>query len=245
MEIRRIPAIKSRIVDIVNGKYFSAEKDKMKAAFVVTSFGQKISRINLIATVIDKFVAEDGNYCSLTLDDGTSLIKAKAFKEDVNFLKDFVLGDMILVIGKLREYNGEVYIGAEATRKILDANFEVLRRFEILQEIKKRKAVVEEIKNLANQTSEEELEEYAKKKHGIEKEALQFIRESSVAEKIEDYKPNILEVISRLDEGEGVEINKIFEVANLPELVVENTLNELLANGSLYEPTVGVLKIIK
>lgn len=240
-----MPAVKTRIVDIVNGKYFSAEKEKMKAAFVVTSFGQKISRVNLIATVIDKFVAEDGNYCSLTLDDGTSLIKSKSFKEDVKVLKDYELGDLILLIGKLREYNGEVYINAEATRKVMDANFEILRRFEILQELKKKKKIVEEIKNLTNQTSEEELIEYAKKKYGIDENVLQNIRESSPIQKVEDYKPALLEVISKLDDGNGVEINKIFEVANLPESVVENTLNELLANGSLYEPTVGVLKIIK
>lgn len=240
-----MPAIKTRIVDIVNGKYFSPEKEKMKAAYVITAFGQKISRLNLIATVIDKFVSEDGNYSSLTLDDGTSLIKANAFKEDAKIVKDFELGDLILIIGKLREYNGEVYINAEASRKILDANFEVLRRFEILQELKKRKRMADELKVLANQTSEEELKEYAQKKYGIDEDVLQFIRETSVTEKVEDYKPNILEVISRLDAGNGVEINKIFEVANLPESVVENTLNELLANGSLYEPTVGILKIIK
>ncbi len=245
MEIRRSPAIKTRIVDIVNGKYFSADKEKMKAAFVVTQFGQKISRLNLIATVIDKFVAEDGNYCSLTLDDGTSLIKAKSFKEEARMLKDFELGDLVLLIGKLREYNGEIYINAEATRKILDANFEVLRRFEILHELRKRKNMVEELRNLTEQTSEEELRDYAKRKYGIEGEALQFIKETPANEKTEDYKPALLEVISSLDEGRGVEINKIFQVANLPETVVENTLNELLANGSLYEPTVGILKIIK
>ena len=245
MEIKRMPAIKTRIVDIVNGKYFSSEKEKMKAAFVITSFGQKISRLNLIATVIDKFVAEDGNYCSLTLDDGTSLIKTKAFKEDTMILKDYELGDLIMLIGKLREYNGEVYINAEATRKVLDVNFEILRRFEILQELKKKKKMVDEIKNLANQTSDEELIEYAKKKYGIDEIILQVIRESSVIEKVEDYKPALLEVINRLDEGNGVEINKIFEVANLPETVVEHALNELLSNGSLYEPTVGILKIIK
>lgn len=245
MEIRRIPAIKTRIVDIVNGKFFSADKEKMKAAFVISSFAQKISRVNMIATVIDKFIAEDGNYCSLTLDDGTSLIKTKSFKDEVKILKDFELGDLMLVIGKLREYNGEIYVGAEATRKILDANFEILRRFEILHELKKRKIIVEELKNLVNQTSEEELREYAKKRYGIDEEILQFIKEHETVEKIEDYKPALLEVISRLDEGNGVEINKIFEVANLPESVVENTLNELLATGNLYEPTVGVLKIIK
>jgi len=240
-----MPAIKTRIVDIVSGKYFSSEKEKMKAAFVITPFGQKISRLNLIATVIDKFVAEDGNYCSLTLDDGTSLIKAKSFKDDVKILKDFELGDMMLVIGKIREYNGEIYVNAEATRKILDANFEILRKFEILQELRKRKQMADEIKSLANQTSEEELKEYAKKKYAMDDEVVQFIRESSATEKVEDYKPSLLEVISKLDEGSGVEINKIFEVANLPESVVENALNELLANGTLYEPTVGILKIIK
>ena len=57
-----------------------------------------------------------------------------------------------------------------------------------------------------------------------------------------DHKPKILEVIQKLDEGEGVEISKLILFLNLPENFIEAALNELLATGALYEPIVGRLK---
>ncbi|MCD6221588.1 hypothetical protein J7K25_05475, partial [bacterium] len=94
--------------------------------------------------VIDKFVSEDGNYATLTLDDTTDTISCKIFMNsnfsdnisrqnliDLETLENIEKGDLIDVIGKIREYNEERYIQPEIIVKIEDPNFEVLRKLEI------------------------------------------------------------------------------------------------------------------
>lgn len=49
-------------------------------------------------------------------------------------------------------------------------------------------------------------------------------------------------MIEKLDDGNGVEIGKLFEISNLPENIIENAINGLLNSGVLYEPRAGVLK---
>jgi RPA family protein len=244
MDKKRQPAKKVRIFDVVNGKYFAGSKEELKPSYIITSIGQKISRVNLIATVIDKFVSEDQNYAAIRIDDGTEVIRAKAFKESVKLLEGIELGDLVTVIGKLKEYNGEVYVNAEIVKKITDANFETLRKLEILNEIAEQKKAVDEIKSLLDSMSEEELKEYAKDKFGMDEETLNVVRDSLRVKKEIDYKPKILDLIKKLDEGNGVEIVKIFELSSLPENVIESAINELLAKGLLFEPKPAVLKVV-
>ena len=236
--VERSPAKKVRISDLINGKYFYGSKEEMKPSYVITPYGGKVSRVNLIGTVIDKFVNEDGNYSSVTVDDGTEAIRVKSF-EGLPFEK-FELGDSVRVIGKLKEYNGELYISHELVEKVKDVNFEVLSRIEILNGLIKQKKIVDDVKSLSNQLDEVELKSYARDTYSIDEEILSVIIESKKKEI--DYKPAVLEVIQKLDEGKGVEIKKLFEVLNLPENVVERTLDELINDGSLYEPQIGFLK---
>lgn len=240
-EIKRLNAKKVRIADAVNGTFFPGSKEEMKAGYVITRFGQKVSRVNLIGSVVDKFMSEDGNYCSVTIDDGTESIRVKAFKEDVEILKNAEPGKIILVTGKLKSYNNEVYVNAEIAREV-EQNYENFRRLEILKEMIGQKKIVSEIRNLIEQASEEEAAEYAKNKFGIDEESLKVIKENLNITKEVDYKPKILELISSLDQGNGVEIGKILELSNLPEAVIENGINELLGSGMLYEPRAGILR---
>jgi len=236
--VERSPAKKVRASDLFNGKYFYGSKEEMKPSYVITPFGEKVSRVNLLGTVIDKFVNEDGNYSSVTVDDGTEAIRVKSF-EGLPFEK-FELGDSVRVIGKLKEYNGELYISHEIIEKVKDVNFEVLSMIEILSRLIKQKKIVDDVKSLSNQLDEVELKSYARDTYSIDEETLSVIIESKKKEI--DYKPVVLEVIQKLDEGKGVEIKKLFEMLNLPDSVVERTLDELINDGSLYEPTVGFLK---
>ena len=244
MEKKRQPAKKVRIFDIVNGKYFPGSKEELKPSYVTTALGQKISRVNLIVTVIDKFLSEDQNYATIRIDDGTETIRVKTFKEDVKLLEGIELGDLVTVIGKLKEYNGEIYVNGEIVKKITDANFESLRKLEILNEVVELKKAVDEIKDLLDKMSEEELKEYVKDKFGMDEETLNVVRDNLRIKKEIDYKPKILELIKTLDEGSGVEIAKIFELSNLPENVIESAINELLAKGMLFEPKPAVLKVV-
>lgn len=236
--VERSPAKKVRISDLLNGKYFYGSKEEMKPSYVITPFGEKISRVNLIGTVIDKYVSEDGNYSSVTIDDGTEAIRIKSF-EGFPF-ENFDLGDMVRIIGKLKEYNTELYISHEIIEKIKDVNFEVLSKIEILRLLMKQKKIVDDIKSLSNQMDETELKSYAKHTYSIDEDTLSVIIESKKKEI--DYKPAILEVIEKLEEGKGVAIRKLFEVLNLPENVIERTLDELITEGSVYEPSIGFLK---
>jgi RPA family protein len=71
--------------------------------------GERISRVRVLATVIDKFLSEDGNYGTITLDDSTDTIRAKAF-QDLRIIEPIEKGDVVEVVGKIREYNEERYI---------------------------------------------------------------------------------------------------------------------------------------
>ncbi len=239
---KRLPAKKVRICDIVNGKFYFGEKEGMKPSYLITPFGQKISRVNLVATVIDKFLSEDENYSTITIDDGTETIRVKTFREKVDLLKEIEIGDMVIVIGKIKEYNGEVYINGEIVRKVENKNLEILRKLEILNELVEQKKILEEIKKLQGKINSEELEEYVKKKFGIDRESLRVIQENLKVSQEIDYKPKILKLIEDLDEGEGVEISKILQLSDLPENVIDNAINELLASGTLYEPRPGIFK---
>lgn len=239
---KRVPAKKARISDMVTGKYFAGSKEELKPSYIITSMGQKISRVNLIATVIDKFMSEDGTYISLTVDDGTDAIRVKAFKENVNILSNFELGELINAIGKLKEYNGEIYINAEIAKRIEDPNYENLRNMEILKELIEQKKIIGEIRGLVDQLSYEELREYAKNKFDLDEECLQNIIENLKVVKEIDYKPKVLEVIDALDKGDGVEISQLLQISDLPQDLIEKTIDEMLGAGMLFEPVVGKLK---
>jgi RPA family protein len=232
----RQPAKKVRISDVVDGKFFYGNRDGMKPSYIITSIGMKVSRVNLVGVVIDKFVSEDGNYAFLTIEDGTESIRAKVFKEKVDLIDGIEKGDTVLVIGKVKEYNGEKYINLEFVRKV-DVNYEILRKLELAKELENWINFTERVRNDLKEMSEEEV----KKKYELDDDMLQAIRGSKLEP---DYKQKLLDIISKLDEGDGVEISKLFEVVSLPESTVEKILDELISEGSLYQPTPSKLKKI-
>ena len=244
MENRRLPAKKIRIFDVVNGRFFPGSKEEKRSGYVITPVGEKVSRVNLIGSVLNSFVNDDQNYSTLTLDDGTETIQVRAFKEEVEKLIKHEIGDLVLAIGKVREYSGEIYVGVESVRKIEDMNMETLRKLELLNELIEKKKTVDEIKSMFEKMSREELLESVLQKFGYDEETLDVILENLNVEKEVDYKPQILEVINSLDEGEGVEVRKLFQMTNLSENILENALDQMLANGTLFEPSPGIIKRI-
>ena len=240
MTIARIPAKKARIKDLVNGKFFFGSREDMTPSYVITPFAEKIARVNIIGTITGKFVGEEGKYSSITIDDGTGTIRAKSFK-GLPFER-FNVGDNVRIIGRLKEYNGELYITHEIVENIEDINTELLARAEILSTLLNQKKIVDDIKKMSEQVEYPELLNYAKDVRSIDEETLSVIIESKSKET--DYRPIVLEIIKKLDEGKGVGIKRLFEVVDLPANVIEKTLNSLINEGSLYEPQVGFLRAV-
>ncbi len=233
-----MPAKKVRVSDIAAGKYFHGSREEMKAGYVITPYGGKVSRVNLVGTVIEKFVSDEGTLSSITIDDGTGAIRIKSFEGG---FENIQIGDIARTVGKLREYNGELYVGLEIVRKE-SINLEILSRLEALADAVRQKKIVDDIRAMSKQVVDEELVNYAKGTYSMDEETLSVILEAKKKEV--DYKPQVLEIIEKLDEGKGVEIAKLFQSIELPDNVLEKTLDELINDGSVYEPQPGFLRKI-
>jgi RPA family protein len=132
MQERQV-ARKLYIKTINSGKFVQIDRKLEEDRFIpnyIEINGEKISRVRVLATVIDKFVSESGDYAALTLDDTTDTIRCKIFG-DLEIIENIEKGDLVDVIGKVREYNEEIYIQPEIIVKITDPNLEVLRKLEI------------------------------------------------------------------------------------------------------------------
>lgn len=126
-QFKRYVAYKFHIGALLSGKP-EMEGEKLK---YLTCGEKQVSRVNLIANVVDKYIQEgEKKFGSLTLDDGTGQIKMKLFGDDVDKLQVFEQGDTILTIGLLRHWNNEIYITPEILKK-KELNFLLARKLEI------------------------------------------------------------------------------------------------------------------
>ena len=132
--MERMTARKTNIADITNGRW--VKNEGLEPSFVVSQAGEQISRARVMGTVVSKFVSEDENFASITIDDSTDTIRAKTFKT-VKPLDVIQIGDIVDLIGKVREYNAEIYLMPEIVRKVLDPNLELLRRLELVAKARK------------------------------------------------------------------------------------------------------------
>jgi len=130
-EVARLTAYKVWLSDIKEKEF----KQEQGLPDYLEISGKKISRANIIASVIDKFDSE--KFSSLTLDDGSAQLMLKAFGDSIPKLKNISTGDIILTISRLRNYNNETYLLPEVIKKV-DSKYALLRRLELIIEYGKR-----------------------------------------------------------------------------------------------------------
>jgi len=126
-EVRQI-AYRLSIGDLNSGQ-LSLDNERFNFLEVA---GKKIARINLIASVIDKFSSDDPEkqYINLTIDDGSGQIRIKAFSDSTKMLSEIQMGDTICVIGWLRWFNNEIYILPEIVNQV-DHKWALVRKMEL------------------------------------------------------------------------------------------------------------------
>ncbi|NCO97508.1 MAG: hypothetical protein COY38_00205 [Candidatus Aenigmarchaeota archaeon CG_4_10_14_0_8_um_filter_37_24] len=243
METLRQTTKLTRISDITDSKFI--RKEGMEPSYVLTKFGEKISRAKIVGTVVEKFMSEDGNYSSVTIDDDTDGIRVKAFKEDADFFEKVNVGENVFLIGKVREYNGENYIIPEIIRKASN-NYEAYHKLKVLKELVQKKKIYERVqKNKDKFADFEELKKFMIKKYGYaEKEIDGMIETLGEKEKKKehDHKPMLMELIEKLDKGKGIEIKRLLEESKIDENSFKEAVGELLSDGIWYEPKPGVVK---
>jgi len=123
-DYKRNIAIKLRIIDIISSEY--KKDNENNTSFITLNDGRNISRVNIIGTIINISEEEQAHF---TIDDGTGEIKIIPFNE-VEKIKDLNIGEIVLIIGKIREF-GEIYITPEIIKKINNKKWVELRKLEL------------------------------------------------------------------------------------------------------------------
>lgn len=230
--------------ELNSGKYF--QREGFEPNFLLTPKGRKLSRARLVATVVDTFINDDETYGSITLDDGKDTTQVKFFNE-LDRMSEFETGDIVEVVGKVREYQGQVYLDAEVLK---EAGLEK----ELLHQLRYKKTMEEwsQVRETVRQ-----LEDSGKDQEDIEKEMAGQLDEDEVdallqsfgedfgstgAPDIENLERDVLDAVEKLDEGEGADYSDIVEEIDEPEDKLEDTINSLLSDGTCYEPKPGKIK---
>ena len=228
-----------------SGKYF--QREGFEPNFLLLPSGKRISRGRVVATVVDRYQNDDGTYGALTLDDGTDTAQAKFFSE-LGLMEGHEVGDEVEIIGKVREYQGEIYIGAELVNNV-EPEKELLHSLRLAKTREQWDKIRETV---------EQLKESGKNREEIEKEMAGTLNENEVdallqsfnekfdeektEEDMENLEKDVLEAVKELDDGDGADYSDIIEEVEGSEEQLEDTINSLLSEGTCYEPQPGRIK---
>lgn len=217
--ITRNTAYKVWIADLISGKY-SKGLEQFDSGYVEVK-GRKISRVNLIGGIIDK--TPGNNYTALSLDDGSGVINLKAWNESVNIFLNVNIGDLVLVIGKVKEYNNYIHVNPEIIKVLDNPLWFKVRKLELI----KMFGEPQRIENLIGE------------KNIIEEDRMKIIEE-----KVEETntREKILSLIESLDTGEGANFDDVIKSSKLGE-EARSIISDLVKEGEIFELNIGKLRI--
>ena len=208
---KRQTAYKIRVKDILDSRYIKTEGFEPNYLEVDS---QEISRVNIIGVVVEK--SSQYNQGILTMEDGTGKVSARVFEDNVP-LGSIAIGDIVLIIGRPREFSSEKYILIETIRKI-DPGWAKVRRLELKGGIVDNKASPKGNDISSNNGSS----------------AGDVVASSSTNE--------IVRLIKELDKGEGVSVDDI-PSKNLKG--IDKIIDMLLKEGDIFEIKPGRLKVLE
>ena len=226
--INRNTAYKIWIASLINGNYIKGQ-EQFESGYIEFN-SEKISRVNLVGGVIDKNSAE--KYVSVNLDDGSGIISLRAWNENMDLFLDVNIGDLILVIGKLKEYNNRIYVTPEIVRKLDNPLWLKVRKLELVRsygDVKRVESMgVVEGQEFSSPVNEDDMT-------------------TVVEEKMEDSSGNfrsvLLGLIESLDSGNGADVNEVLKKSGLGENG-RDTVQDLIKSGEIFELGMGKLRIM-
>lgn len=207
----RDTALKVRIKDITNGELKKGKSEW--ESYLLTPLNEEAGRVRVLATIVSKFKSDDGKYGVLTLDDATATITSRAFDEGVQLIDSTREGDIVDVIGRVREYEDEKYINVESISKIADPNWELVRKLELAMKLKRRGGGTEAQRELAEEEASGE-----------------------------NPRSIVIDIIEEMDEGDGVKYVQLMDETGLDDKKLEEIITELMEEGEIYEPKIGKFK---
>lgn len=236
-EVKRQTAYKCSVKMILDGNYI--QKPGWDPNYIQIN-GLHISRINILAVAVGK----EGN--SLTIDDGTGQVRVVFFNEQ-NKLESINIGDVVIIIGRPREYDKKRFIVPEIIKVVEDKKWIEYRKLELsIQEKELRDKNADdnslEFKPVSKKEFDERKEEvFAEESKKSEDESGE--EEFNSGEKFEDnYASKIISAIKKLDKGDGANINDVISHSGLEQ--AEKYILSLINEGEIFELRPGRIKIL-
>jgi uncharacterized protein len=126
MDRKRHIAHKVRLSDLTEGTYVRTEGE-WEPNYIQAKDGRALSRINVIAVVASE-PSTDQSFHSFIVDDGSGQVAVRAFGE-TRFT--VTLGDVVLLVGRPREFSNQIYIVPEIVKRIEDPKWIEFRKREL------------------------------------------------------------------------------------------------------------------
>jgi RPA family protein len=240
------PAYKVKIEDIVKGQ-FVRSAEGVEPDYLVTPWGQKINRARVMGTIVDKYVSEDQSYAALHIDDGSETIRLKLWRQDVSKVANINVGDIVDVIGRIREYGGETYLVPDVIISVSDPNWEIVRELEVLGTRKQlfREGKRPQVKKVEPQVRTLEVEVPPQVQVGRIEGEIEELEEEPLPDVPDDVKKKVLMVFDKLDKGDGISPTDISTELNLTQDLVDDAMRVLIADGEIFEPKVGKFRRLR
>ncbi len=218
----RHPAVKIIIKELEDSNY--VEEHNQNPHYILTVDQKKIFRVNVLGIIVHKELR--GTVNNLLIDDGTGKIMVRFFEESKTLL-NLEVGEVVLILGRVREYQKEKYILPEIVKKTNSLWLKVRSR-ELQITAAARKSLPLEIKNTAIEAKKEK-------------------DETIIEEDIEDHLASlpfqkIIKLITDLDQGEGVFIEELLERSPLKK--TEELLEKMLENGNIFQNLPGKVRVL-
>ncbi len=211
-DIKRLTAKKTWIQDLVAGSYVVGEG--WNPNYVLVGDDQ-VSRVNVIGVVVTKSNTELMNYGFFTIEDGSGRITVRSF-EDKDIGKDLNAGQIVNIIGRPREYGGEIYLTPEITRVITDTAWVELRKLELGEYVAKE--TQKEAPVITPATVEEEI----------------------VVDKASNPEQKVIDFIKEHDKGDGVNVEEVVQQINEAGEIIKR----LQQQGDVFEVRPGRVKVL-
>ncbi|MHA2141296.1 MAG: hypothetical protein ACXADC_01035 [Candidatus Thorarchaeota archaeon] len=228
----RMTAVRASVIDIINGDY-----SEDNGPHVISPHGVELRRVALVGLIVDQYSGQ--GFASLTIDDGTETIRAKAWGGEATSLDKVQTNILALVVGKIREYEGELYIVPEIVRELDDPNYMTVHKMERYMAILTRSGVTPE----ATSELEDFIEESAPSpKPKTPKQPSKAKKGKPVTGKISK---QIMQYIEQNSKENGVPIADIvdfFEEKGHDRTDIQLKVLDLQGQGNLVEVKVGVYR---
>ncbi|MBT5021603.1 hypothetical protein HOK51_11260 [Candidatus Woesearchaeota archaeon] len=259
-DFQRNIAFKVRINDILTRPFFKQEGFESD---YVDFTSHKISRVNIMGVIISTSQEEGQvSFNNFILDDGSGRISLRTFDQNSNIKAE--IGDMVQIVGRIREFGSERYIVPETINKVSPDWIKVRNKeldfiyenFYVLPELPTQPTTNQPINQSSSQpqtTQANNTINSTNSKSNLTDNNSIIESDETVMDSIQDPKTPtnttndpieiIIKFIRELDDGRGASFENIVEKSKLDN--AESLLKNLMINGEIFEITPGKYKVLE